>query len=122
MTTNRHKRGEFKTLVRICDLVDDTRYYASDVSECRDSTDKSGYLTAVKQQEVITMGKIVFDPISTPSVSDLMQCVDQLNSVVKDVLPQIGGIVLQDYAALNEGMILARRILQPPAQPAATKG
>lgn len=34
-----------------------------------------------------------------------------LRGVVCEVLPQIGSIVLQDYARLNDGMILADQLL-----------
>jgi len=39
------------------------------------------------------------------------ECVKKLTKVVEDVLPQMGKIVLQDYAALNEGLILSRKVL-----------
>lgn len=49
---------------------------------------------------------------------ELLECVRCLHGVVKDVLPQMGGIVLQDYERLNRGMILAERILKPrPSRP-----
>ena len=34
-----------------------------------------------------------------------------LTQVVEDMLPQLGNIVLQDYAALNDGLILSRKVL-----------
>ena len=43
----------------------------------------------------------------------MLECIRCLHGVVSDVLPQIGGIVLQDYARLNRGMILANKILKP---------
>ena len=36
-------------------------------------------------------------------------CIKLLHAVVKDILPQLGNIVLQDYAALNTGMLLAEK-------------
>ena len=50
--------------------------------------------------------------LETPSVEDMVLCICKLTKVVEDVLPQIGKIVLQDYAALNEGLILSNKILK----------
>jgi len=41
---------------------------------------------------------------------DMRQCVELLHKVVEDLLPQLGNCMLQDYAALNEGLLLASRI------------
>ena len=41
---------------------------------------------------------------------EVQECIICLHGVVGDVLPQIGGIVLQDYERLNRGMILAERM------------
>jgi len=44
-------------------------------------------------------------------IKEMLECITKLDKVVNDMLPQIGKIVLQDYAALNEGLILSRKIL-----------
>lgn len=49
-------------------------------------------------------------PQSIQEIKDLCECVKCLHGVVKDVLPQMGGIVLQDYEQLNRGLLLAERI------------
>lgn len=41
----------------------------------------------------------------------IRKCITLLTKTVEDVLPQIGGIVLQDYAALNDGLILSRDLI-----------
>lgn len=50
------------------------------------------------------------------SEKELLECVVCLHDTVKDILPQIGGIALQDYGKLNRGMILAEKILKSPNQ------
>lgn len=40
-----------------------------------------------------------------------LECIELLHLFVLDVLPQAGNLAIQDYAGLNEGMILAERIL-----------
>lgn len=48
-----------------------------------------------------------------PGVSrEALECIQCLTGVVEDMLPQIGKIVLQDYARLNRGLILSSQILK----------
>lgn len=37
----------------------------------------------------------------------LLECAESLYETVSDIMPQIGGIVVQDYAMLNRGLMLA---------------
>ena len=37
---------------------------------------------------------------------ELIRMIDHLASTVEDVLPQLSNITLQDYGALNEGLML----------------
>ena len=46
---------------------------------------------------------------------EMIKCIKLLTKVVEDVMPQIGKIVLQDYAALNDGLILSSKILKANA-------
>lgn len=49
----------------------------------------------------------------TPNMEvQYLECIDCLYSVVKDVMPQIGNIILQDYEKLNRGLILVNKILE----------
>lgn len=54
------------------------------------------------------------DVTGGPTKEEMLQCIRDLYGVVNDVLPQIGKIVLQDYARLNTGLIAARKIVGPP--------
>jgi len=45
-------------------------------------------------------------------MDEARKCIKLLTKTVRDILPQIGGIVLQDYAALNEGLMLSSKILK----------
>jgi hypothetical protein len=40
----------------------------------------------------------------------LMECSELLYDTVSDVMPQIGRIVIQDYANLNRGLMLAESL------------
>lgn len=44
-------------------------------------------------------------------LAETTECVRLLHGVVAEVLPQIGGIVLQDYARLNNALILAEKLM-----------
>lgn len=46
----------------------------------------------------------------------LQECAEHLYAVVSDIMPQIGGITLQDYGALNRGLSLAERLFGLPAK------
>lgn len=52
-----------KTLIRISDIEAEESYVAACVDDCKCKTDASGYVEAVRLQDVITMGKIVFEPL-----------------------------------------------------------
>lgn len=57
------------------------------------------------------------EPSEAQRLVNALECVRLLTKVVEDVLPQIGKIVLQDYAALNEGLILSKKVLRYDAKP-----
>lgn len=44
--------------------------------------------------------------------AEAIECIRCLTGVIEDVLPQIGGIVLQDYERLNRGLLLSAKILK----------
>ena len=48
--------------VKITDLETDESYIANSLLDCKDSTDRSGYNECVSSNDVITMGKIIFQP------------------------------------------------------------
>ena len=43
-------------------------------------------------------------------VSEVQECINLTTKFIDDVLPQIGNIVLQDYAGLNRLCILLRKL------------
>ena len=45
-------------------------------------------------------------------LAEAKKCVKMLTSVIEDIMPQIGNLVLQDYAVLNDGLILSRKVLR----------
>ena len=44
-------------------------------------------------------------------LAEAQKCIQLLTKVVTDVLPQMGKIVLQDYAALNDGLMLSDKLI-----------
>lgn len=50
-------------------------------------------------------------------LKEYLECIEALRGVVDDVMPQIGSIVLQDYARLNTALILSSKILKEAGIP-----
>jgi len=51
------------TAVKITDTHSGKSYLARTIGDCRDKTDKSGFSEVMRCSDVVTMGKIVFEPI-----------------------------------------------------------
>jgi len=49
--------------VKITNIEDDSSYIAKSETNCKDKTDLSGYKTCVSLNDMITIGKVIFEPI-----------------------------------------------------------
>jgi hypothetical protein len=62
--------------VKIHDLNNHTNYIAENESDCKDATDKSVFQEVVRANDVITMGKVIGEPLAEIDLPSYLVDVD----------------------------------------------